>query len=181
MDAKIKNIFIVNGAPGSGKTTFESMVKLESEKLFFIVATYSTIDFVKEIARECGWDGSKTSENRKFLSDLKDLLTKWNNIPFKKILNQVNNLAFRFQQYDANLDRCIVFIDCREPEEIKKLCVSLDAKSILIRRAEAEKLEVSNHADRDILNYNYDIIIDNNGNLEDLRKKVLTFIEKDLA
>ena len=30
----------------------------------------STVDFVKEIAARWGWDGTKTPQNRKFLSDL---------------------------------------------------------------------------------------------------------------
>ena len=45
----------------------------------------STVDKVKEIAAECGWDGVKSPKNRKFLSDLKDLLTEWGDVPYKDI------------------------------------------------------------------------------------------------
>lgn len=180
MDFKM-NIFIVNGAPRCGKTSFESYVKLEGEKYNLIVSIYSTIDFVKEIARSCGWDGSKTLVNRKFLSDLKDLLTQWGDVPFKKTLEWLEELDVRLWERDINAKQSVVFIDCREPSEIRKLCAVTGAKSILIRRWEAENEETLNHADRDILDYNYDIVIDNNGDLEHLRQQVIKFIEKDLA
>ena len=56
---------------------------------------------------------------------------------------------------------------CREPEEIKKKIVErLDARTILVRRGSAECEEVSNHADAEILDYKYDIEIENNGSFE---------------
>lgn len=175
------SIFIVNGAPGSGKTSFESLVKLESKKQNIIVEIYSTIDFVKNIAKDCGWDGTKTLENRKFLSDLKDLLTEWNDVPFKKTLQWLDSIQYRLWQNDVLEKYCIIFIDCREPAEIKKLCDATGAKSILIRREDVENTQTSNHADRDVFEYNYDIVIDNNGTLDDLKARAFDFIEKDLA
>ncbi len=175
------NIFIVNGAPGSRKTTFESLVKLECKKQNIAVEVYSTIDFVKDVAKYCGWDGTKTLENRKFLSDLKDLLTQWSDLPFKKTLNWIESIKFRMWQNDVLDKYCILFIDCREPAEIKKLCDATGARSLLVRRADAENTETLNHADQNVLNYNYDIVIDNNGTLEDLDKRAFDFIEKDLA
>ena len=71
-------IYVVNGSPGAGKTTFETNVqKCMGDSFCYIL---STVDFVKEIAKKCGWDGTKDLKNRKFLSDLKDLLTNWNNV-----------------------------------------------------------------------------------------------------
>lgn len=174
-------IFIVNGAPGSGKTTFEVLVKQEAIKWNCLVEMYSTIDFVKSIAHTCGWDGSKTPENRKFLSDLKDLLTEWADVPFKKTLEIVEDIRQRWNIGREGSDHNTLFIDCREPEEIKRLCDTLNAKSILIKREAVKEQIILNHADRNILNYNYDIIIENNGTLKDLEKRAVQFIEKDLA
>lgn len=174
-------IFIVNGAPGSGKTSFEVFVKQAAIKKNWLVEMYSTIDFVKDIAHKCGWDGTKTLKNRKFLSDLKDLLTKWGDIPFIKTIQAVEDIEYHWERYDIFREENIIFIDCREPEEIKRLCNTLDAKSILIHRTANEKTETSNHADRDILRYNYDIVIDNNGTMTDLENRAQEFIEKDLA
>lgn len=35
----------------------------------------SSIDLPKKMALLCGWDGVKNNDSRKFLSDLKDLIT----------------------------------------------------------------------------------------------------------
>lgn len=167
-------IAIVNGSMGAGKTSFESMVcRLVGENKFGYIV--STIDFVKDVARKCGWDGTKTPENRKFLSDLKDLLTDWNDIPFKKVKEEVETIKYEMEVADLDPEKSIIFIDCREPKEIKRLCEELGAKSLLIRRATAENEKASNHADADVLNYNYDIVIENNGTIIDLYYKAYDF------
>ena len=178
----IMKIFIVNGFPGSGKTTFENYVTKLAPKYGYIVFIDSTINFVKEIARKCGWDGEKTPKNRKFLSDLKDLLTNWNDIPFKQVKQNLESFKRELQMYDLKQDQGIVFIDCREPKEIKRLCTELNAKSLLVH---SEKLDmasvISNHADFEVLNFDYDIVIDNRGTLEALEQQAINFIEKDLV
>ena len=65
-------VIIINGKAEVGKDTLVTMCKdlLGANRILNI----STVDFVKEVANFCGWDGTKTPENRKFLSDLKDLV-----------------------------------------------------------------------------------------------------------
>ena len=79
-------VVIINGKSSVGKDCFVTMCKeiLGAE----YVCNVSTVDFVKEVAEFCGWDGTKTPENRKFLSDLKDLLTDWNDIPLKRFVKK---------------------------------------------------------------------------------------------
>lgn len=170
-------IYIVNGAPCAGKTTFENIVKNKVGGAFCSIL--STIDFVKKIAKECGWNGEKTPENRKFLSDLKDLLTNWDNVPFKQITKQVDSLKSEYEYYSINENRYIIFIDCREPKEIKKLCDFYGCKSILVSNKKIEENKTSNHADNNVLQYNYDIIIDNNSSLADLEEKVDLFLKQE--
>ena len=144
-----------------------------------VVDICSTVDFVKKIAIECGWDGTKTLENRRFLSDLKDLLTRWNDIPYKKILARVKQLD-TWNNYNY-LD-WILFVDCREPAEIQKLKECLNATTVFIRREEVENNEVSNHADSDVFYYNYDLTIYNNSDiihLEDEARKFIEYMKKD--
>ena len=171
-------VVVVNGKPGVGKTEFErmcvghcnlfhSMTGFSLGKRLWIDIT-STVDFVKEVATECGWDGTKTLENRKFLSDLKDLLTEWNDVPYKMIVNRANSLP--------GPDDWIMFVDCREPAEIQKLKEGLNATTVLIRRPGDEDAETSNHADAGVFNYNYDLIIENNSDIIDLSKKAKDFI-----
>ena len=178
----MKNIFIVNGSPGCGKTTFEEIAAAKLHQVYRPTLICSTIDFVKDIAKECGWDGTKTPQNRKFLSDLKDLLTEWGDVPYHKICDDLDLFYFHLDQYDVDPSCGVVFIDCREPAEIKKLCDGLGAKSILIDRKDVdEEAKTSNHADNEVYNYDYDIIIDNNGSLKDLENNVVEFLKKDLA
>lgn len=133
------------------------------------------VDFVKEIAYQCGWNGEKTAKNRKFLSDLKDLLTDWDNIPFQKAIQEIKLFKFDLNYYDV-LDKGIVFIMCREPKEIEKF-EKLGAKSVLIRRAAVEFEQQSNHADSEVLNHKYDYIIENNGTIDELKEKAKEFLK----
>lgn len=80
-------IFIVNGTGGSGKTTFEKMVETIAEQEGYDIRIVSTIDYVKQMAKKFGWDGGKSLNDRRFLSDLKDALTRWKDVPYQKITN----------------------------------------------------------------------------------------------
>lgn len=171
-------VVVINGMPGCGKTTFESIchklcnqgVRGFSKDKRLVVDICSTVDFVKEIAFKCGWDGTKNLKNRKFLSDLKDLLTEWDDIPYKKIEELV------YVHAEENLD-WLLFVDCREPAEIQKLKERLNATTVLIRRESVENNEVSNHADANVFDYNYDLTISNNSDIIDLEKRAKDFIE----
>ena len=78
----------INGAPRSGKDTFVDICHLLLGDRCFNV---SSVDFVKHLATECGWNGEKNLKNRKFLSDLKDLLTQWEDVPYKKIVEAISD------------------------------------------------------------------------------------------
>ena len=170
------SIYVVNGAAGSGKTTFEGNIKKIVGDNCYIL---STITPIKQIATMVGWNGKKDLESRKFLSDLKDLLTKYNDYPFNYICDQIKHIEEEWAEYGISPKSIVIFIDCREPEEIKKLCDKLDAKSLLIRRASAENKETSNHADANVLNYNYDIVIENDENLFDYANKAIDFAQNE--
>lgn len=175
-------VVVINGMPMSGKTTFEELCQeicdpfaKESgfeEGSILCVDICSTIDFVKIVAKQCGWDGTKDLKNRKFLSDLKDLLTEWNDVPFKKIQSCVNMRAKSFAAVDW-----IVFVDCREPAEIQKLKERLNATTVLIRRPSVENNETSNHADTNVFDYDYDLEITNEFGLDELQMIAEAFIE----
>ena len=165
--------FIINGRPRSGKDTF---VNFCLEELGAFGKLISTVDFVKKIATECGWDGTKDLKNRKFLSDLKDLLTNWGDVPYKKTLQEIDMFKFDLDYWDVS-DKGIVFIMCREPKEIERFERELNAKSVLIRRASVEFEQQSNHADSEVLNHKYDYIIENNGTIDELKEKAKEFLK----
>lgn len=165
--------FIINGRPRSGKDTF---VNFCLEELGAFGKLISTVDFVKKIATECGWDGTKDLKNRKFLSDLKDLLTNWGDVPYKKTLQEIDMFKFDLDYWDVS-DKGVVFIMCREPKEIERFERELNAKSVLIRRASVEFEQQSNHADSEVLNHKYDYIIENNGTIDELKEKAKGFLK----
>lgn len=169
-------VFVINGAPTSGKSSF---VQFCLDELNSWGNEVSTVDFVKKLAKECGWNGEKTPKNRKFLSDLKDLLTEWDDVPYKRVMLEKRLWTYSFDQFEIPTDDCFFFIHCREPKEIQKFVDRIGAKTILVRRESVEQQEQSNHADEEVFNYTYDIVIENNGDLKDLKSKAHKFLKEE--
>ena len=156
----MKNIIIINGYGGSGKDTFVEFVSKYNK-----VYNFSSVDKVKEIAKIIGWNGEKDEKSRKFLSDLKKLTTDYNDMSFNSIKEAVNNFN--------SSDNEIMFIHIREPEEIKRAVLEFNAKTLLIKRDDINKI-TSNYSDASVENYNYDYVI-NNTTLEELEKQAKNF------
>ena len=134
-------VVIINGIAGAGKDCFVTMCKdvLGTNRVLNI----STVDYVKEVAEFCGWDGTKTPENRKFLSDLKRALTEWNETPLRKTIYAIEEFADSLRD-DSLYSKGVVFIHCREPKEIDKLIKEFqqyEPVTLLIRREAAECVE----------------------------------------
>lgn len=160
-----KQIFIINGSGFVGKDTFVTLV---SESFDGSVMNFSSVDRVKAVAKSIGWNGSKTEKDRKFLSDLKLLCTEYNNMPF-------NSMTEKVQEF-INSNSQMLFLHIREPEEIEKAKTAFNAKTILVKR-DAVKHITSNMADSNVFNYQYDIVIDNDSDLESFCKKAIQFVE----
>ena len=164
-----KYIFVTNGMARSGKDTFAALMNE-----FVPTKKYSSIDYIKEIAKLCGWDGQKNERSRKFLSDLKVLTSQYNDLPFKMIQKQI-------QEFHKNKKYNVLLIDIREPEEIRKLCYKYkDVKTILIKRSSVKTI-TSNMADAGVFNYNYDFVIENNGTLDELKSIVKKFVMENIS
>ena len=126
-------VTVINGAPTVGKDTFVTMCKdvYGSKRILNI----STVDYVKDVAYELGWDGTKTPKNRKFLSDLKDLLTEWEDIPFIQTCQRIESwLDFACEEMGVDEEEAVVFIHCREPDEIARFVECYDVVTLCIRR-----------------------------------------------
>ena len=125
----------------------------------------------------CGWDGTKTPKNREFLSNLKDLLTKWNDIPYQKISKEIELFKRRMENHNFNPDtEGIVFIHCREPQEIARFVKEMGAYSLLMRRPSEESKEQSNHADAEVFDFDYNYIIYNDSTLAALEGQAVSFL-----
>ena len=160
------NIFIINGKPRSGKDTFvEILSKIYTDYTpEGSVVNISSVDKIKEAAKILGWNGEKTGEARKFLSDLKALSTEFNDGPANYCYEQAEKLK----------DNQLLFIHCREPEEIDKMKI-LDCFTVYVRRPMNDE-NPTNRSDAEVTNYKYDYIIDNNGSLEDLESTSKLFM-----
>lgn len=160
-----KHIFIVNGMARAGKDTFAEILGEMVD-----VRKISSIDKIKMIAGVCGWHGGKDEIDRRFLSDLKCLLTGYNDLPFKSILEAVCT-------FNKDVIRQVMLIDIREPEEIERAKVAFNAKTVFIENNRVDKI-VSNMADAGVYNYEYDYIVKNNGTLEEFRENIKAFAKK---
>ena len=102
------------------------------------------------------------------LSQLKDMLTEWRDIPYTKCCQEISYWAYG--------DAAAMFIHCREPEEIKRFVKDYNATTILVERNNVEQC-LSNHADKNVLSYNYDIIINNSRGLTELEEEAKIFYD----
>lgn len=111
------------------------------------------------------------------MSDLKDLLTEWNDVPYQQIRSEIAKIYLIAEQYGLDHNKFVIFIHCREPEEIQRFVDEYQAITVLMRRREVEGNPQSNHSDSEVFNYNYDIIIWNDEDLEFLKGTANFFLE----
>ncbi len=161
----MKEIIIINGSGGVGKDTF-----VEFCEKYCKVKNISSVDKVKEAARILtGWDGTKDEKSRKLLVDLKQLGIEYNDAPFKYILES----AEEFKKTEEEM----MFVHIREIDEIKKVKKAVNAKTLLVTNKNVQ-LITSNESDKNVMNYQYDFYIRNDGTLEDLDSTAKTFITR---
>ena len=174
-----KRIFIINGSGGVGKDTFVELVNKALQDYFNfhndyakLAYSFSSIDVIKEAAKVIGWNGDKSEKSRKFLSDLKILSTKYNDYPHQSILHEIKRFYKDTVQF-------MLFIHTREPEDIERFKKEVpECKTILITNKNIAEIK-SNMADANVFNYNYDIVINNDDTLEELKQKAVDFIKKE--
>lgn len=153
----VKKVYVTNGSAGNGKDTFAEFLSKYTS-----VFKYSSIDLVKEMFEVVGISkDNKTEKKRKLWSDAKDMLTRYDDIPFK----DVSSIVADFK--DNKIDTEVLLIDIREPEEITRAVETFGAETILIDNPNVRKID-SNHADANVKNYKYDYTIENDGTIEQL-------------
>lgn len=165
-------IVIINGEARVGKDSF---VHFCSQIEPYQIYNLSIIDAVKTAAAVFDWDRKDKSESaRRFLSDLKDSWARFNDGPYKTIEQRIKLIKALNEEKESNI---LIFIHSREPEDIQRFVQDYNAQTLLIRRAAVEGPH-QNHADADVYEWNYDWIIENNGDLEELKESARSFIEE---
>lgn len=178
-----RRIIVINGSGGCGKSSFVQFCAQQARDVYdnLTVVELSTVDYVKMVAQQCGWLGSKTDKDRAFLHDLKDALAKWNNLPNKKVFEQINALGTNKYMAQQNI---IYFVNIRETsgyngidEFIKQneTATGVPVSTLLVVNANVPEVK-TNEADADVKNYNYDYICYNRGSLEEWRSTAHDFL-----
>lgn len=174
-------IFIINGNAACGKTTFGSFTNevLEREGVPFLHE--SSVSPVKNYLKEVGWEGNKW-----------DGITKdhyWRKTMHECKCWMIENDKHVFDKYALEkLDEKggVLFYDIREPENISQLIdyckenrEDVEVKSVFVER-DMGKQEFDNYADKNQGNYEYDIYVDNCGDLNDLYKETEKFVNENI-
>jgi len=132
----------------------------------FEVNSFSSIDPFRKIPKMLGFVDEKTDDCRRFLSNLKKLSIESNDYP-------TNYLLKKLEVTDKN---SINFFHIREASEIEKLTNLIKVESVLIER---DNIEVpNNESDKDVYNWSYSVIIENNNDLKMFKDSALTFCEE---
>lgn len=159
-----KKIVIINGNGGVGKDTFVSFCARHKN-----VKKCSTVDKIKEAAKVLGWNNAMKSEvDRKFLADLKTLSTNYNDFPFTCLKNAIEEFK--------NDDNEVLFLFIREIDEIKRMKEYISCKTLLITNSNTKFID-SNEADKNVLNYEYDYVVENSLDEKELDNKAQEFLK----
>lgn len=146
---------------GVGKSTFISLC----HEIDTRVIETSTVDFVKEIALQAGWDGVKDEIGRRFLSELKDAMEHYHDIPNQKIEEFI-------QSHPDN----IIFVNVREPHNIQYYKDVYNAITAIVINPNTKQIQ-GNHADENVYDYEYDVYIENSGDLNLLKETANFFLD----
>ncbi len=167
-----KIVIVINGQGGSGKDTVCSIMGK-----YYKVKNVSTVDPIKDIAKYAGWQGEKNDKSRKMLADLKQVFIEYCDLPLNYIIAQEKEFL--------SDDNEIMFVHCREGEEIAKIVKNsiVKAYTLLIRRNDSHYMHkhFGNLADDDVENYSYDFVYDgNNETIEDLERDFMAYFNNTI-
>lgn len=164
-----KIVIVINGSGGAGKDTLCEMAGRHYKTM-----NVSSIEPIKKIATDNGWDGNKSEKSRKFLADLKNLFVEFNDLPLKYLLE-------KYDIFQKNDDE-IMFVHIREPQEIAKFKAEIgeNCYTLLIRGREGARTEWNNESDDAVENYEYDFYYENCKPLEEAEEDFIQFLKETL-
>lgn len=175
-----KLVIIINGKGGCGKDTICDILEKH-----YPTKRISTITKVKQAARLMfGWKGGKNLKDRKFLSDLKDLWTDYNDGPFVYAIDQFQ----KFAEKPVAAYNEIFIIHVREPSEIKKIKDRIELRgssipcvTLLIKSPRTENAEYGNDGDDLVNEYPYDCVYSNEAPLAVLEEHFMDYFYRFIA
>lgn len=180
-------VVCVNGAPQSGKTSFETLCQSRVDSSLI----YSSIAPIKALATVFGWDGySKEKPDRRMLSNLKKTVDDWyrerKKTPFtvakvyEAIRKYVIDCSCPLFYSNEDDERVVAFVDVREPRDLDYFKEKFNATTVIVERGPrvpGESENWGNHSDNGIYNYEYDVRILNYTTIEDLGQIADLFLD----
>lgn len=171
-------VICISAKAQHGKDTAAQLLKeyLESINKRVLIIHYA--DLLKFICTKFfGWDGNKDEAGR-------------------TILQHVGTDTIRRQEPDYWVDFVVKFLklfsndwdyvlipDCRFPNEAEKMMASFDTKVLRIYRPNFNNglstEQLAHPSETSMDNYKFDSIISNDGSLDELRQKLISFISAD--
>lgn len=94
------------------------------------------------------------------------------------IRSEIAKIYLIAEQYGVDHNKFVIFIHCREPEEINRFVREYGAITVIVRRPDVENVEQTNHADSNVFNYEYDVTIWNGEDLDHLKLAADFFLDK---
>lgn len=164
---RVKKVIVINGKGGCGKDTL-----IDGLKDYYRILNVSSIDRIKDIARQCGWVGTKDNKSRAFLSELKRLCIDFNDLPLSEMLT-------KYKQFKDDNNE-LMFVHIREGVEIDKFKKVVPCKTLLIRRNKTDSNDYGNKSDDGVESYDYDYYFDNCGDIGVAQGKFKEFIDSIL-
>jgi len=169
-------VVVINGGAEVGKDKFVSYFNDVATDLR--VKNYSSIDRVKQISEICfGWNGKKDNESRKLLSEIKRVWTEFNDGPFNVIKKQIDTDLKYCDENCKDESNNIYFLHVREPEEISKVKKYYNSNCITLLVKKDVDFIPDNYSDKNVENFDYDYIVDNNDSEEELKNRAKEFYE----
>lgn len=178
----MKKIYMIAGKARHGKDTLASFIKeyYESKNIKTVILQISSpLKFYAE--KILGWDGEDSTKPRDFLQHLGiDVIREKMGIDF--LINRlIDDIKVLFNYCD-----CIIVSDVRLPLEFEMVNKSFDnVVNILINRPHFDNDLTSNEkkhiTERALVTYDsYDLIIENDGSLMDLKEKIQKVLKEEV-
>jgi len=181
---KRTTVVIVNGAPRSGKDTAVLYMSERAEELGWNAHAMSTIDCVKALLADFPLE-AKGSKERALLSEVGDAVERYNGFRTNSVMAKLDVLEGR------SFKPIVLFVHLREPALISKLCDLIKSRydltretrctTLVVRNPVAEMAATSNDSDANVLKFDYQWMVANNGTLGQLLDNARATIDRILA
>lgn len=186
-------IIPVNGKPGVGKDRVCDDIRTRLMRSPIKTCTYSLVDPIKDIARKCGWSGSKRPKDRDGLAHLKFILGSWLDYPFTEFINFVSKHTYLEPNVEV-AKPIVIFVHAREYPDILRIYEAFGSHVPFVLWVDAgDRVQfddsitngADNHVDKDkelLLHNGFDILtVDNSGDYKDIDvSEVITKIKEVL-